>query len=77
MPDSLRAELNRRRFMMLASAAVGAGLPLMSGSTQRYGSATIDAAIEIEDSRWIEDLLRHMPPAARLPGEPGEWPLVR
>lgn len=65
MPDSFRADLDRRRFIVLAAAAFGAGLPLTSGSTQRYLSATIDAAIEIEDSRWIEDLLRHMPPVRR------------
>jgi len=34
----------------------------MAGSPQRHDSATIDAAIEIEDSRWIENLLRHMAP---------------
>jgi hypothetical protein len=61
MPDSFRADLDRRRFIVLA-VAFGANLPSMAGSAQRYGSATIDAAIEIEDSRWIENLLRHMAP---------------
>jgi len=42
--------------------AFRADLPLMAGSPQRHDSATIDAAIEIEDSRWIENLLRHMAP---------------
>ena len=60
MPDSFRADLDRRRFIVLA-AAFGVGLPLLARSTQPYGSATIHGAIEIEDSRWIEDLLRHMP----------------
>ena len=61
MPDSFRADLDRRRFMMLA-VAFGVDLPLLASSPQRHDSATIDAAIEIEDSRWIEDLLRHMAP---------------
>jgi hypothetical protein len=34
----------------------------MAGSPQHHDSATFDAAIEIEDSRWIENLLRHMTP---------------
>jgi len=61
MPDSFRANLDRRRFIVLA-VAFGADLPLMAGSPQRYASAMIDGAIEIEDSRWIENLLRHMAP---------------
>jgi len=61
VPDSFRADLDRRRFILLA-VAFGADLPLMAGSPQRHDSATIDAAIEIEDSRWIENLLRHMAP---------------
>jgi hypothetical protein len=61
MSDSFRADLDRRRFMVLA-VAFGVDLPLAARSTQSYGSATIHGAIEIEDSRWIEDLLRHLPP---------------
>lgn len=58
MPDSFRADLDRRRFIMLA-VAFGVAPPLLAGSPQRHDSAMIDAAIEIEDSRWIESLLRH------------------
>ena len=61
MPDSFRADLDRRRFIVLAMA-FGADLPLMAASPQRHESATFDWAIEIEDSRWIENLLRHMAP---------------
>lgn len=61
MPDSFRADLDRRRFIMLA-VAFGADLPLMARSPERHGSAMIDGAIEIEDSRWIESLLRHLAP---------------
>ena len=61
MPDSFRASLDRRHFIALA-VAFGANLPLMAGSPQRHGSAMIDGAIEIEDSRWIEKLLRHRAP---------------
>ena len=60
MPDSLRADMDRRRFIVLAAAAsAGAGFSLVSGSTPRDSYATVHAAIEIEDSRWIEALLRH------------------
>ena len=61
MPDSFRADLDRRRFIVLA-AAFGVDLPLMASSPQRRDSAMIDGAIEIEDSRWIENMLRHMTP---------------
>jgi len=68
MPDSFEASLDRRRFIVLA-VAFGVDLPLMAhspqlmaGSPQRHGSAMIDGAIEIEDSRWIENLLQHMAP---------------
>jgi hypothetical protein len=59
MPDLSAAHLDRRRFMVLV-AAFGADLPLLAAGTERSGSMTIDGAIEIEDSRWIEALLRHL-----------------
>ena len=59
MPDSFPVELDRRRFIVLA-AALGVDVPLMAGSAPRYGVAMVHGAIEIEDSRWIEDLLRRM-----------------
>jgi hypothetical protein len=61
MTDSFRAELDRRRFIVLA-AAFGANLPLLASSPQRHDAAAIHGAIEIEDSRWIENLLRQMAP---------------
>ena len=62
MPDSFRADLDRRRFIMFA-VAFGVDLPLLAGSPQRrHDAAMIDGAIEIEDSHWIENLLRHMAP---------------
>jgi hypothetical protein len=57
MSDSFRADLDRRRFIMLA-VAFGANLPLIASSPERHRSAMIDGAIEIEDSRWIENLLK-------------------
>ena len=60
MSDSFRADLDRRRFIVLA-LAFGVDLPSMGAGAQRPGAATIHGAIEIEDSRWIEDLVRRMP----------------
>jgi hypothetical protein len=65
MPDPFRADLDRHRFIVLA-VAFGANLPLMAGSPQHHDAATFDAAIEIEDSRWIESLLRHMTPVPAI-----------